>query len=133
MPRTAIVHAAAITGCAQKLAMTPVRTVSASTSSDAEMRVCANWRSNSWSKAGWVPESEVTRSRASRTRCAVARLRRGRPSADGNSALWDAPDDEGADSRIDERSCTQTHFQFRNLIEPEIIKAELKRRPKIVK
>src|SRR6201996_1241978 len=67
------VHAAAEVACMQRPNKRPIATTSSITTYDAEMRVWAYCRSSSVSKAGRVPDVDVNRSRASRTRCAAAR------------------------------------------------------------
>src|SRR4029450_7798488 len=67
----------------------PVETTNSMTTNDADIRVCAYWRSSSVSKAGRVPLDDVNRSRASRTRCAAARR-----------AFGDAAGGGGAGSRL---------------------------------
>src|SRR3954466_800783 len=66
------VQAAAEIGCTHQPNNRPVATTSSMTTNDAESRVCAYWRSSSRSKAGRVPDVDVSRSRASRTRCCAA-------------------------------------------------------------
>ena len=76
-PRMTQVQIAAASGLTQRLDSRPATTTSSTTTSEADSRVWAYWRSNSWSKAGRVPLVEVRRSRASRTRWLAARRPRG--------------------------------------------------------
>ena len=87
-PREATVHAAAETGCIQKPNSAPVATTSSATTNDADIRVCAYWRSSSVSKAGRVPLDDVNRSRASRTRCAATRRALTGAAGAGSAGSW---------------------------------------------
>src|SRR6185295_2531990 len=71
---TATVQVPAANAPLQTLDMKPTVATRSRMTNDAEIRVCAYWRSNSYSKAGLVLPEEVKRSRASRT-CGVARRR----------------------------------------------------------
>ena len=82
------VQAAAETGCIQKPNSTPVATTSSMTTNDADILVCAYWRSSSVSKAGRVPLVDVNRSRASRTRCADARRALTGAAGAGSAGSW---------------------------------------------
>ena len=76
MSRTAAVQMPAMIGPVQMPDRRPIEHTSMMMTSEPDSRFCANWRNNSASKAGVVPLVEVSRSRASRTRCTALRRRR---------------------------------------------------------